>query len=370
MKHEIRMKMTTKILILSLAFIVPRYSIAQKIEAEAAATDQEGKIMWYNAEDLGIEGKGWENTDSYYDRLPSKAQGMVTRHVWNLSHHSSGMYVRFKTDARSMKVRWHLRFENLDMNHMPATGVSGVDLYARDKAGVLMYCKNGRPSDTVNTASFSLPPGNEYVLYLPLYNGIKRLEIGIPTDATISKLKPLPSSRAMVFYGTSITQGACASRPGMAATTITGRRMNMPVINLGFSGNGRMEIEMAELLAELNPSVYVLDCLWNMKPEMVSERVEPFIHILRETRPKTPILLVEDSNFKDTPSPKGKILRDIYEKLKKEGDKNLYYLSNKNMLGKDGDGTVDGVHPNDLGNFRQAEIFTETLKKIVKNQKL
>lgn len=119
----------------------------------------------------------------------------------------------------------------------------------------------------------------------------------------------------------------------------------MPVINLGFSGSGKMEMEMAELLSELNPAVYVLDCLWNMTPEMVSERMEPFICKIRGPWPKTLILLVEESNFKNQPTPKGNIVRNIYTKLKKRG-KNLYFISNKNMLGKDWDTTVDGTHPN------------------------
>lgn len=363
------MRLDTKVMIVVLTIMVPGFAYSQKIDTKAGALDPDEKTIWYNAKDLGVEGKGWENTESHYDRLPSKAKGMVTEQVWSLSHSSSGMYTRFSTEAKSIKVRWHLNSETLDMQHMPATGVSGVDLYALDENGVLQYCNTGQPKDTINTASFSLPSSSEYVLYLPLYVGIKRLEIGIPRDASISKLKPLSLSTGVVFYGTSITQGGCASRPGMAATTITGRRLNVPVINLGFSGSGRMEIEMAELLAELNPGVYVLDCLWNMSPEMVSERMEPFILKLRESRSTTPILLVEDSNFENQPTLKGDIVRNIYAELKKRGDKNLYFLSNRNMLGQDRDATVDRVHLNDLGNFRQAEAFSRCLQKIIKKQK-
>ncbi len=169
-----------------------------------------------------------------------------------------------------------------------------------------------------------------------------------------------------MFYGTSITQGGCASRPGMASTAIVRRELDVPVVNLGFSGNGRMEPEMADLLAELDPAVYVLDCLWNMRPAEVSERVAPFVRTLRTARPDTPILLVEDSSVRNTtPTEKGTILRRIHEELTTEGIGNLHFLSNRDMLGTDGDGTVDGCHPNDVGMIRQAAVFTKSLAAIL-----
>ncbi len=123
---------------------------------------------------------------------------------------------------------------------------------------------------------------------------------------------------------------------------------------------------MAEILTELNPSVYVLDCLWNMGPPQVSQRVEPFVKKLRESHPETPILLVEDSSCLNiTPTPKGRALRAVYEKLTAEGVKNLHFLSNEGMIGNDGEGTVDGVHLDDLGMMRQADVFTEALRPLL-----
>ncbi len=340
---------------------------ADSIKQESGVLDADGKTVWYKGMLLGVEGKGWVNTKSFYDRLPRKANGMVRAPVWNMSHHTAGMLIRFATDAKSIQVRWTLTKKDLAMPHMPATGVSGIDLYARNQSGRLRFCANGRPKGVANKASFKLPPSNEYVLYLPLYNGVKLFEIGIPKDKTLSKF-PSPS-HDIVFYGTSITQGACASRPGMAATAMVGRELNVSVINLGFSGNGRMEKEMAEFLSELDPTVYILDCLWNMTPQLVSERMEPFITKLRKTRPTTPILLVEDSSFRDLPSGKGDILRKIFAKLVAQGDENLYILSNKGMMGEDSDGTVDGTHPNDLGMARQASVLITCLEPILKKQK-
>ena len=254
---------------------------------------------------------------------------------------------------------------------MPATGVSGVDLYSRDSSGRWWFVANGRPAAEVNTAPFTPPSGLPCLLYLPLYNGVTRVEIGIPKGSTLSS--PGTAARKphkpIVFYGTSITQGGCASRPGLAFPAIVGRHLDTPVINLGFSGSGKMEPAMAELLAELDPSAYVLDCLWNMTPDLVATRIEPFVKTLRAIRPDTPIWLVEDCSVRNVcPTEKGSILRRIHQKLTAEGVKNLYFLSNQGMLGDDTEGTVDGCHPNDLGMMRQAEVFVKALSPFLGRQ--
>jgi hypothetical protein len=340
----------------------------EKIDPLQGATDPCDANVWYDGRLLLLEGKGWENTEAYYDRLPAVAKDKVRAPVWDLSHDSAGMCLRFVTEAGSIKVRWTVRQKNLALPHMPATGVSGIDLYTRTDHGRWTFAQNGRPTAVSNEASFRVSPGAECLLYLPLYNGVESLKIGVPRDKALSR--PIESTgrshKPIVFYGTSITQGGCASRPGMAATAIVQRQLDVPVINLGFSGNGKMEPEMADLLAELDPAVYVLDCLWNMRPAEVSERVGPFVRKLRAARPGTPILLVEDSSVSNTtPTEKGAICRQVYEDLKAEGITNLQFLSNRDMLGTDGDGTVDGCHPNDLGMLRQATVFSKSLAPIL-----
>jgi hypothetical protein len=223
-----------------------------------------------------------------------------------------------------------------------------------------------------NTATFSPPASRPCLLYLPLYNGVTSVEIGVPKERKLAGAHPAAGARRkpIVIYGTSITQGGCASRPGMAFPAIVGRQLDTPVINLGFSGSGRMEPEMAELLAELDPSVYVLDCLWNMTPELVSARVEPFVKTLRAARPDTPIVLAEDCSVRNVcPTEKGTILRTIHQRLTAEGIKNLHFLSNRGMLGDDTEGTVDGCHPNDLGMMRQAEVFAKAISPLLPNGK-
>jgi lysophospholipase L1-like esterase len=255
------------------------------------------------------------------------------------------------------------------MSHMPATGVSGIDIYARDKSGKWIYQGTGRPEKASNASTFNVVPGSECILYLPLYNGLKSIEIGIPKGKTLSTpdLSVAKRGKPVVFYGTSIIQGGCASRPGLAAVSIVSRELDVPVVNLGFSGNGRMEQALADLLAELDPSIYVIDCLWNMEPGLVNERVEPFVKTLRKARPNTPIVLVEDSSVKGiSPTEKGRVLRAVYDKLTKEGIKGIHFLPNTGMLGADSEGTVDGCHHNDLGMMRQADALSKVLRPLLK----
>lgn len=353
----------------------------EKIDPGLGVKESDGSVVWYDIRHLGLEGQGWKETKAPYDRLPVKAEGMVRSPVWGLSHHSAGMAVRFVTGTTTIQARWTLTSSGLAMPHMPATGVSGLDLYVKTEAGRWRWLAVGRPTrfptNSVTLVS-SLPEGDrEFLLYLPLYNGVTSVEIGLPASATLAKAPPRASGgrKPILFYGTSITQGGCASRPGMVHTAILGRWLNHPVINLGFSGNGRMEPELATLQAELDPSVYVLDCLPNMGPAEVAERVEPFVRTLRQAHPDTPILLVEDRSYTDAFLIASKrqrnvesraALRTAFGRLQAEGISNLYYLAGEQLLGDDGEGTVDSSHPTDLGFLRQATAFREALEPILK----
>ncbi len=220
-----------------------------------------------------------------------------------------------------------------------------------------------------------MAPGKKtFMLHLPLYNGIDSLEIGITKGAFFEPVPPR-TQKPILFYGTSIMQGGCASRPGMAIPAIIGRHMDIPVINLGFSGSGKMEPEVARLLAELDPAVYVLDCLPNLSAQQTAERTEPFVRILREARPSTPILLVEDRVFPNAfvlpemmkeHRERHAALRTAFEKLQSSGVKGLYYLESEGLLGEDGEATVDGSHPTDLGMIRYATSYEQVLRTILR----
>ncbi|HEV3005260.1 MAG TPA: SGNH/GDSL hydrolase family protein [Pirellulales bacterium] len=346
---------------------------------DASVAKHEGSILWYDLKLLDVEGQGWTETKAPFDRLPAKAEGVVRDPVWQLSRHSAGLCARFVSNATTIKARWTLTSENLAMPHMPATGVSGIDLYVKFK-GRWRWLANGRPSAVTTSLDLAagLPDGErEYLLYLPLYNGVTSVEVGIAPEHQIGKAEPYAADhdQPIVFYGTSITQGGCASRPGMVHTAILGRRLGRPVINLGFSGNGRMEPELAGLLAELDPALYVLDCLPNMNADEVSQRVEPFISTIRRKRPGTPILLVEDRNYTDGFLVEGKRIRNeashaalkaVYDRLLAAGDKRLGYVQGEYLLGEDGEGTVDTSHPTDLGFLRQAAVFQSALEPLLR----
>jgi hypothetical protein len=164
----------------------------------------------------------------------------------------------------------------------------------------------------------------------------------------------------------------------MVHSAILGRRFNYPTINLGFSGNGKMEPEMADLLAELDPSIYVLDCLPNMVASEIKERVEPFVHKLRAAHPDTPIVLVEDRTMQDSFLIQGRMqyyhgadraeLKEAYDRLQQSGVKGLYYIPGEHLFGDDGEASVDGSHPTDLGFTRQAEIFAKVLGPLLPGQ--
>ncbi|MEK6781191.1 MAG: SGNH/GDSL hydrolase family protein [Bacteroidota bacterium] len=348
---------------------------------------QEIPYVWWNpAKNLFpvMEGQAWKEVQNPYDRLPAKAEKIVRADVWNLSHHSAGLMLRFKSNADQILVRYKVKGQ-LAMLHMPATGVSGVDLYAVSTDGKWLWCA-GKYSmgDTIEYRFKGLEPndsyhqkGREYRLYFPLYNSVQWIEIGVPNGTLFNPL-PTRKEKPIVVYGTSIAQGGCASRPGMAWSAIVGRKLDRPLINLGFSGNGRLEKEVIDLMGEIDAKLYVLDCLPNLdasdvsKSEQVKNLVIQSVRQLRQKGP-TPILLVEHCGYSDeavNPINRSDYItlnqaqRKAFEQLKSEGHNNLYLIS-KEEIGLTIDGTVDGIHPNDLGMQDYANAFEEIIREIL-----
>lgn len=352
------------------------------MNGEAAEKAQDIELTWYDVSEWGVEGRAWDDTAAYYERLPARAQETVPEKVWQLSHESAGMLTRFSTNSPVVRVRYTLGDELITRSTMAATGSSGVDLYARDDAGRDRYVGTARPERSwlrdlrVNYGLVSdLAPGmHDYTLHLPLRNQVLRFEIGVDPAATFTPVAPRQDP-PIVFYGTSIMHGSCASRPGMAITAQVGRRLGVPTVNLGFAAAGRMDPPVVDLLAELDPAVYVIDCLPNMWSTAVAERTEPLVHTLRAARPETPILLVEDRTDQRawlSPARQKRHdesraeLRRAYRRLRREGINRLHYLEGDGLLGDDGEATTDGSHPSDLGMVRYADAYERALRPLVR----
>lgn len=337
------------------------------------------KLRWHDARNLTVEGRGWTETKDFYDRLPAKAEGVVRPQIWNLARSSSGISVRFVTDAPEISARWKLKNQAFSLLNMVATSFSGVDLYVKEN-GAWRWAGAGRgdkfPVIEAKIIGNMTPKKREFMLYLPLYNGVESVEIGTPENVVLEKAAPFPvATKPIVFYGTSIVQGASASRAGLTYPAILSRRLNQPIINLGFSGNCKMEAEVAALLAELDPRVYFIDCLPNLSSgEEVAEKTPKLIEILRRARPVTPIILVENIIYPDTfleekkreiVEAKNAALKKVYADLRRRKTKNIYYIPAEKLIGTDGEGTIDGIHPTDVGFERMANSFEPVLRKIL-----
>jgi len=350
---------------------------------------QHANYVWWDpstTELSAIEGQAWpKEVQSTYDRLPSSAENVVRKEVWNLSHHTAGLMVRFRSNSDQVVVRYSVGGSQA-MLHMPATGVSGVDLYAIDADGKWLWCSGKYAmGDTIVYRYEGLKPndsyhqkGREYRLYLPLYNSVQWLQIGVPTGSQFTPI-PVRAEKPIVVYGTSIAQGGCASRPGMAWPNIIGRKLDRPLINLGFSGNGRLEPEVVDLMTKIDARLYVLDCLPNLNAsdsiaaEAVRNKVLQSVRLLREKGKSTPVLLVEHCGFSDeglnashqsSYMAVNRAQREAFEMLKSEGQTDIYLLT-KEEIGLPLDATVDGIHPNDLGMQAYADAYEKIIRHIL-----
>jgi hypothetical protein len=349
------------------------------LAAEMPSAPAQPSIHWSDATEFEIEGRGWVDAAAPYVRFPARAQSTVPQTVWHLSHHSAGLCVRFVTDAPSVAVKWSLLSTNLDMPHMPSSGASGVDLYVRDPHLGWRFRGNGIPSGQQNEATLSTGVSSgsslECRLYLPLYNGVSTVKIGVAEGKTLAKARSRTRSRMtpIVVYGTSIVQGGCASRPGTAWPAILGRMLDRPVINLGFMGSGLMEPELSALLAELSPEVFVIDCLWNMalltEPE-IDRRIGVLIATIRKAHKETPIVFVGQScPYPEVhPTKWTKCQAAAVRKARESGVRGLVLIDGVKLMGTDGEGTVDGCHPTDLGMLRQAEVLRPIIARLLANR--
>jgi len=334
------------------------------------------QIVYHDASIFPLLGKATEQTATRYERLPDSLENITRKPVWELGKCSAGLAVRFRSNSSVIAAKWDVLY-NRTMNHMTPTGIKGLDLYALVD-GKWRFVNSGRPEGKSNKAtiiSHMNPMDREYMLYLSLYDGVTSLEIGIDSLATISQpqVRFPVREKPVVCYGTSILQGGCATRPGMAHTNILSRWLNKEFINLGFSGNAQLDFEIAEVVAGVEASLYILDFVPNASVKEIEEKADKFYSIIRSQHPHTPVLFVEDPIFTHTlfdqrineeVKSKNRALHIFFDSLKARGEKNIYLLSSQNILGDDGEATVDGIHFTDLGFLRYAELLLAKIKEI------
>lgn len=321
-------------------------------------------------------------TSSTLGRLPEHLKGKVREPVWSLGMSTAGSYVDFRTNSDTIYIRYKVG-SGLNMPHMPSTGVSGLDLYYQDKSSKNWSWAFGNYSfkDTINYVFANIGKSNDgiYRLYLPLYNSLQWIEIAGNRSNSI-KFDNSPKEKPIIVYGTSIAQGACATRPGLAWTNILGRSLTNPIINLGFSGNGRLEQPILDLITQENAAAFLLDCIPNLA--LTAERsatdleslISNAVRTIRKKHPNTPIILAAHSSA-NTPGflnihtmqeygNSSKVAKATYGKLTKEGIKHLYWVSEQEF-GLDINSTVDYAHPNDLGMMKIAEAYRRLLMKVL-----
>ncbi len=333
---------------------------------------QKDDIVFYNVEQKPFEIYGVEFSDGMYRRMPEEVAKTVSEGVLALSKHTTGGRVRFITDSDYVAI--NMKSSGFGkMDHFAITGSCGFDLYQKID-GRQCYVGTFRPP-------FDVKDGYESVLNLegsglrevtinfPLYSHVTELNIGLGEKAKVLAPKPYTVSKPVVFYGSSITHGGCASRPGMAYEAIISRALDVDFINLGFSGNAKGEQEIADYIKKLNMSVFVYDYDHNAPTyEHYEATHEKMFLTIRQANPDLPIIMMSRPKYRLTDGEKSRIevMKKTYDNAKARGDNNVYMLDGPELMAIALDeGTVDNCHPTDLGFYSMAQAVTPVLRKIL-----
>ncbi len=315
------------------------------------------------------------NKDIPFRRLPEMESFSLGVNM--LSKNTAGGKVRFTTDSPYISIRVEIE-DCCHMGHMPLSGSCGFDLY-RIKDSREVHLKTFIPPSGICTGerSFRLihklsePDATQacsLALYLPLYNGVKRLEIGILEGFTVDRGAPFALDAPIVYYGSSITQGGCASRPGNSYQALISHATNTDHVNLGFSGSAKGDIPLADYIAGMKMSAFVMDYDYNAdSPEHLSSTHEPFFKRIRNAHPHIPMIIISAPCMPCDRllAERREIVRKTYKNALESGDRNVYFIDGSSLYDFEfcDACTVDGIHPNDIGFLRMAEAILPILKK-------
>ncbi|MGQ7856735.1 SGNH/GDSL hydrolase family protein [Pedobacter sp. WC2501] len=360
-----------------------RLFIAILIITVALKAKSQPNYKWHTAE--WANGIAKADTQNIFHRLPADLETKISPGAWNQSINSSGEYLTFKTTARSFIIKFIVKSKKFGLPHMAATAVSGLDLYAKDYNGKLNWAPPIRYSfgDTCLYIYRNLKIASrgtvEFQLYLPLYNILQMIRIGVPGSSDF-QFTHANEDQPIVAYGTSIMQGAVASRPGQAWTNVLSRSLGREVINIGLSGNGRFEGPVIDIMSQTNAKVFILDCMPNLYQkklfpiDTVRNRLTYAVKKLQQTHPGVPIIFAEhpdglismdmDTESVDLYHGATMMIDTIFNEFKAAGIKNVYLITEKE-LNFNIDDTTDGIHPNDIGMVKYAQVYGGLIKKLI-----
>ena len=328
-----------------------------------------------------LEGLPFYRENGRFYRLPEWfTANEVNAGALELGWHMSGVCVRFRSDSPEIMVRARLH-KSADMNHMPRAGSAGFDSYFKAPGKKLVYNKTIQPAPgqvEVNALCGVNDTGKvcDWLINFPLYGGVEEFEIGVKEGSKLLMPKPHKIADPVLFYGSSITQGGCASRPGNAYTSMLCRAVDAPQINWGFSGSGKGEVAVAHEIGKLKLSAFVMDYDHNAPTiEHLQATHEAFFKAVRAGNPELPVIMLTKCDFhhygrvqREKDIIRKEIIRTTWKNAIAQGDKNVWFVDGECLFGNDMRDacTVDCCHPNDLGFYRVYRGVIGTLKEALK----
>ncbi len=351
-----------------------RFIAAMAAMVMAASTAMAQKYV--DASTLNVQGRTKPSQENPYFRVDSEGYDFAEEHIVRYCRYPVGVYIMFKTDSHAISAKWTTAKRAWGNNMTPIVQ-RGLDLYIK-KDGVWTFAGVARPSMTKDVHKYTIVKNmadgeKECMLYLPIWNEVESLEIGIDDDAAIEAI-PSPYKYKVLTLGSSITHGASASRPGMIFTARMSRSTGIDFVNLGFSGNCKLQPQLARLIADSEADAYLFDAFSNPSVKEIETRVADFVRTVAEAHPDKPMIFLQrtirddatfDTKWAKSNDERRATVRRMMTELAKKYD-NVYFLDSDTITGTDHEGTVDGAHPTDMGFDRFIDTWLPKIEKILK----